>query len=167
MTKEFWVISFTDSYGVEVCRAKYDEDKEQYAEWCRDLMMVGLGERTPLKHINPIHDRPDRKPDGMFNGSNNAAYIISDAEREQWIALDAERAAAAAAKEKAEEIESIKASLAQAEKSTVYPTKDEADKAHKQYNDLWNEGGSGYVPHMWTQTEVDNLSARLTAATQG
>lgn len=81
-----------------------------------------------------------------------------DAERyEKWIAeiidcgkSDKVKDYEKAEKEKAvkEKIESAKKTIAKAESQKDIPTKEEAKKRMKQYNDTMNEGGEGYVPYI-------------------
>lgn len=74
----------------------------------------------------------------------------------------AEAIAKAEAK-RAVEIANCERHIAAAEKGTVYATVTEAKAAWKRYNDTHNEGGEGYVPHFYTQAEVDGYKKRLAA----
>lgn len=51
-------------------------------------------------------------------------------------------------KERAEEIERAKKLIAKAEQQETIPSKKEAERMMKRYNDINNEGGYGYVPHI-------------------
>ena len=70
-------------------------------------------------------------------------------------ALDAEKAIV-------DEIENCKKHIAAADKSgRVYATQAEAKAAWEKYNDIHNEGGDGYVPKHYVQSEIDAYKKRL------
>lgn len=49
------------------------------------------------------------------------------------------------------------------------PSADEAKEQARRYNNVYNEGGEGYVPHYYTQEEYERMAAELaelTAAAQ-
>lgn len=58
-------------------------------------------------------------------------------------------------KERAEEIERAKKLMAKAEKQKTIPAKAEAKRMMRQYNELMNEGGEGFVPHIISREEYD------------
>lgn len=58
-------------------------------------------------------------------------------------------------KERAEEIERAKKLMAKAEQQKTIPTKAEAKRMMRQYNELMNEGGEGFVPHIISREEYD------------
>lgn len=88
-----------------------------------------------------------------------------DAERyEKWIAeiIDGGKSDEVKAYEKAEKekeikekVESAKKTIAKAESQKDIPTKAEAKRRMKQYNDVVNEGGEGYVPYIISVEEYE------------
>lgn len=103
---EFWAISFASCYPTVICRAKYDyEDAERYSMDYRPYAMVAIGleNSIDLDYIS-WEDYPDRNSDGEFRGCSNNAWLISDAEKENYVRLNEERKMAveeAKAKERA------------------------------------------------------------------
>lgn len=53
------------------------------------------------------------------------------------------------------EVERAKSVIAKAERQKDIPTKAEAKRRMKQYNDFMNEGGEGYVPHIYSLEEYE------------
>ena len=45
------------------------------------------------------------------------------------------------------------------------PSADEAKEQARRYNNVYNEGGEGYVPHYYTQEEYDRMFSELAALT--
>lgn len=88
-----------------------------------------------------------------------------DAERyEKWIAeiIDGGKSDEVKAYEKAEKekeikekVESAEKTIAKAESQKDIPTKEEAKRRMKQYNDVMNEGGEGYVPYIISVEEYE------------
>ena len=88
-----------------------------------------------------------------------------DADRyESWIAgiIDGGKSNEVKAYEKAEEEKRIeeevalaKAVIEKAEKQKDIPSKEEAKRRMKQYNDFMSEGGYGYVPHIYSREEYE------------
>lgn len=88
-----------------------------------------------------------------------------DAERyEKWIAeiIDGGKSDEVKAYEKAEKekeikekVESAKKTIAKAENQKDIPTREEAKRRMKQYNDVMNEGGEGYVPYIISAEEYE------------
>lgn len=58
-------------------------------------------------------------------------------------------------KEKEEELKRAKELIAKAEKQKTIPPKAEANRLMRQYNDIMNEGGEGFVPHIISREEYD------------
>lgn len=89
----------------------------------------------------------------------------TDAERyEKWIEeiieggkSDEVKAYEKAEKEKEikEKVESAKKTIEKAERQKNIPTKEEAKRRMKQYNDVMNEGGEGYVPYIISVEEYE------------
>lgn len=82
--------------------------------------------------------------------------VIESGKSEEVKAYDAEKAA----EKKAKAISEIEEQLAEAERSGIY-TKEEAEIRRQSYINVYNEGGSGYVPHFYSQEEVNELRREL------
>lgn len=89
-----------------------------------------------------------------------------DADRyEKWLAdiMDKGTSDEVKAYRKAQEEKEIKAELdtakkiiKKAENQPDLPSWDEARRRERQYNDIINEGGEGYVPHVYSREEYEN-----------
>ena len=106
-------------------------------------------------------DCPGRTPDGEFAGFGNQAWIISEEEANQYIALNAEREKEAKKQELAEERAWRLKLLENAEKQGVLYTKEEAKIRRQSWINVENEGGEGYVPYFYTIDEVENAKRWL------
>ena len=158
---EFWALQWATSYGHSISRAVFNGyAKEGLSQDYKPYAMGSVGEHTKLKHIT-WHDNPDRPSDGSFTGCNNQVWIISLDERDALIALDAERKQAKDAKEKAERIAYLQDRIKSIESPETLPTYDEAKRRMKNYNDMVNEGGSGYVPHIVSKEEYAGWKTEL------
>ncbi len=100
-----------------------------------------------------------------ISGLNIAFAKADDADRyAAWIAgiIDSGKSDEVKAYEKAErekeikeKVEEAKAIIKSAEKQKDIPTRDEARKRMKQYNDFMNEGGEGFVLHIYSAEEYE------------
>ncbi len=161
---EYWVLEQAFGYGISVRRARRftEEEKPRYTEWFRETGFVGLGDTQHLKHIT-WDDLPRRKSDGSFRGCDNRAWIVTPEEAEAYIALDKRRGEEKAALERAQEIEDLERLVARIEQQGDIPTQEEARRRMRRYNDIMNEGGEGYVPHIYSDKEYVWAKDRLAA----
>lgn len=94
------MIEEADAYGIFISKARHET--EQSSGYYRPIALIGIGDtQIELPHLH-WPDMPKRTSDGEFRGCNNRAWILSEAEKEHYIDLNAERQAAIDA-EKAEE----------------------------------------------------------------
>ena len=159
--KEFYVIEHESSYcEVKILKARRltESEKLEYADWCRDKMFIGLGEDTELTYID-WRDLPKRQSDGQFNGCNNSAWIISKEEVEHYKELNAQREVGAQEKEKAEEIEEAEKIVKLSKSVKVFNTNGERIVYLRNYNNVQNEGGYGYLPTVLIKQEVEDAKA--------
>lgn len=167
--KEYLVCHVDGRGQLKKARRLTDEEKKQYVEEFRNRAFVGIrGESIDLKYLmfNEILNYLDRESDGQFTGSSGNVYIITQDEWDELVQMDSAKAKIAKRKELEENIvswekivqscEAIKAS------GNLYSTKEDAQKAKKKYNDFYNEGGDGYVPHFWTVEEYEDAKTKLT-----
>lgn len=151
--KEYLVCEVAFSYGVSLLRARRltEEEKAHYTEEYRDLGFKPTTDPDPveLKELDWKDVRKvlnNRSEDGSFDGSSNFAYIISEDEWDELLALNQELGK----KKILDELEEYKRILAVYEKQEKLYTAEEAKEKRKQYNDAHNEGGEGYVPPYYT-----------------
>ena len=166
--KEYLVCEVADIYGVSLCHARRfnDEEKAGYAEWFRETGFVRISSypTIDLKEINWIdvgNILNDRKSDGSFNGCSNSAYIVTEDEWNKLIVLNNQKHNEKIAKENEESIKCYKTIIKNCEKQQKLYTKEEAIAKTKEWNDIHNEGGEGFVPHFYTIDEYEYAKKRL------
>ena len=158
-----------------LCTARYmtAEEKKGYADWCRDCMMLMTSEPIYLRslfagEIDALAHIADKEFVGYFPGTSGSLYIVTDDEWDALIAANRQAKAAKVAKERAERIDYLRTCLRRADAQRVdgkLPTTAEAREKGRKWNNVYNEGGEGYVPHYYSQSEYDYLTAELAALT--
>lgn len=120
----------------------------------------GVGEHIDVKYVDILEVRKivgREMCDGSFNGCYNQAYELTDAQKDEILAINNERARQKRVKTLKENIDYYEKKLA-----TIKPcSKEEAVAKLKRYNDTYNEGGYGYTPHYYTYEEYDNMTKEL------
>lgn len=164
--EEYLVCEVAYSYGVSLCKARRftEEEKNDYAEWFKDKGFVKISDSTDLKCIAWVDVREllkERKDDGSFNGCSNCVYIVSEDEWKALVELNEKKRAEKEKKETEESIAECRKIIEQCEKQEKLYTKEEAVKKRKDYNNLYNEGGEGYVPHFYTIEEYELTKTKL------
>lgn len=92
--KAFRTAEIADQYDAELhwARRLREDEKAEYADWFRDLCMVGFPGSARIvverEAINQVVG--DRVADGQFNGCSNSAWTISADEWDKIIALSAD-----------------------------------------------------------------------------
>lgn len=157
-------IEYAYCYGISLQSARHltDEEKTHYKPECRDSILIGVGDHIALPYITgrDLNDLTGRET-YSFRGCGNRAYELTDAEWDAFVALNAARAAEAEAKEDRERIEAAEAVIAKAEAQRDIPTAEEAARRIRQYNNIYNEGGEGYVPQIITVEQYERAKAVL------
>lgn len=133
--------------------AEYDTD-ERWSETHAPYAMVSKGSEIKLRELRHF-DMPDRPSDGSFYGCNNMVWILSDQEKDRLIALNGQRATSKVEKEKADR-KAAAQRLVDAASKYIHPLMTDAKYKvwRKQYNDLYNEGGEGYIPDLITVEQL-------------
>lgn len=155
-----------------------DEEQQRYTEGYRGHMMLLTGEPVYLRslgwrEVNALAHTADKDVIGLCPGGSGELYALTDDEWAALIAADQQTADAKAVAERAGRIDYLRDLLARADAQRVggeLPSAGEAKEQARRYNNVYNEGGEGYVPHYYTQEEYDRMSAELatlTAATEG
>ena len=160
--KTYITLEHAYSYGLSIQGGRYltAKEKERYNPEYRDYMMVGMGEHINLEYVTWA-DCPNREPDGEFRGCGNSVWIITKAEKDKYLALEAQRKKAAKEKKIAQEIQDLEREMEIAKKNGIASTKAEANRIMKDWNDIYNEGGYGYVPYTYCQDEYDYMAKKL------
>ena len=150
------VIEHAPAYGVSICTARRftEDEKQHYADWYTEIGFVGMGDHIMLKTLK-WSDMPKRHYDGSFLGCDNQAWIITEDEKAYFIQLDADRKAEVERLKIAKNREYYEDVIKRANMQPKLYTRDEAKRLAKQYNDLYNEGEEGYIPHYYTIDEVE------------
>lgn len=87
----FRAVEIAAQYGCELTFARRlrDEEKSQYAEWCREIVMVVFSASPRIKveweAVKQVVG--SRAPDGQFNGCENQVWSISAEEWDRIIVL--------------------------------------------------------------------------------
>lgn len=155
-----------------------DEEQQRYTEGYRGHMMLLTGEPVFLpalsdEDVYALAHISDKDVAGYLPSSSGLLFALTDDEWAALIAANRQAAAAKAAAERAGRIDYLRDLLARADAQRVggeLPSAGEAKEQARRYNNMYNEGGEGYVPHYYTQEEYDRMSAELatlTAAAEG
>lgn len=139
---------------VELASArKLDEsEKSSYSEEYKDHIIIGIDHiKLPFIRVQDLSKFAGRYW-YTFPGSCNTAYEVSGEEWNALIQLNASRAREEKEKERRERIEYYEALIRRAESQKDIPTEEEAHNRRKRWNDLYNEGGEGYIPS-WVTAE--------------
>lgn len=166
--KEYLVCEVADCYGVSLMHARRftEEEKLGYVKEYRDRGFVRLSEypTIELEDINWMDVRNalnERDSDGSFRGCGNSAYIVTEEEWDELVALNEKKHNEKAAKKRAEDIEFYEKVVKACEKQEKLYTEDEAAAKEKAWNNIHNEGGEGFVPHFYTIDEYEYAKNKL------
>lgn len=133
-----------------------------------DAMRV-VGRRTRLSSLDYWDERLSaiRKRDSIGviikMGNSNICVEITEDEYHALIAADEAAWRAKRDKKRQGEIAGIKEMIAKAEAQESIPTPAEAAEMRRKYNNLYNEGGYGYVPQIIDSVKYAELKERLAA----
>lgn len=160
--KNLLTIEYTTAYGIELCGARRltEEEKVHYNPEYRETTLIGTGTHISLPHLKR-EDMPGRPSAGEFNGCYNQAWIITQEEWDAYLALEQTRSETEAAKAQADEIAVLEQRKASAEAQSDLPSKEEAARRTQDWINVYNEGGEGYVPHIYTRDEYEAICRRL------
>lgn len=90
----FRVAEIAEQYGGSLSWARWLEnnEKERYAEWCRNILMCGFAaaENIKVETVTIKTILKDRQNDGMFSGCTNQTWIITQDEWDAILKLDVE-----------------------------------------------------------------------------
>ena len=156
------IVYFPCTAKLRQVRRLTPEEKLKYTEECRDFLFYPAdGEEYEFENKIEPCDFPDRKSDGEWHYGSNKLWIISQDEWDNYIAVDRERTKIKSEKKRVERLAYLERAKSAAEKQTKLYTLDEAKRVWKKYNDTYNEGGYGYVPHYYTDVEYEQICAEI------
>lgn len=166
------VLEYSHADGLCICEARRftEEEKAGYMEWFRELGLVAIGPSIDLKYLSwqdpMVNEILMRQEDGEFLGCSNTARIISEDEKAKLIAANEEKRIQKKRQAFQERIDYYQSVVSACEKQGKLFTKEEALAKAKAYNDLYNEGGEGFVPHFWTVDEYESAKTKLAQLTK-
>lgn len=139
-----------DAYPNELIEARLptEEEKAQHRAGWADGLIFGTGNRVPVPYVKywDIPAEWETRDYWALLGCGNRCYEISDEEWNWLLSLNAQREAAKKEKERQEDIEWYQNVIRKAERQPDIPTPEEAARRCKRWNNVYNEGGYGYVP---------------------
>lgn len=141
-----------------------EEEKTHYAPWFHDIGFVGVGESLELEHLNQFDVEKflqREKSDGQFISSSDNVYIISQDEWDKLLELENNKKELADQIDKDKKIDELQKIICQCAAAGKLYTKEEAAKKRREYNNLYNEGGCGFIPHFWTVDEYEDAKKEL------
>lgn len=150
-----------------------DEEQQRYTVGFRGHMTLMTGEPVFLPALSDaevyaLAHIADKDVAGYLPSSSGELYALTDDEWAALIAANQQAAAAKAAADRAGSVDYLRDLLARADAQRVdgkLPSADEAKEQTRRYNNVYNEGGEGYVPHYYTQEEYDRMFSELAALT--
>lgn len=146
-----------------------DEEQQRYTEGYRGHMMLMTGEPVFLPALSDaeVYDLAHiagKDIAGYLPRSSGELYTLTDEEWAALIAANQQAAAAKAAAERAGRIDYLRDLLARADAQRVdgkLPSAADAREKERKWNNVYNEGGEGYVPRCYTQEEYARMAAEL------
>lgn len=121
-----------------------------------------------LRHIN-LEDLPKRGRDGWAPGWNVDIWELTDAEASAYEAEDERRGKAKNTTRRAAEIAKLEDVVACCEEQQAngrglwegLPNRAELNNRLRTLNNILNEGGEGFVPHIYSKEEYERAKTRL------
>lgn len=164
--KEYFVcnIEMMDSPFIAKARRLTEEEKIHCAEWFKEKGFVPVEEIIYLKNVSNIEVSSllgDRKSDGSFLSSSGMAYVIDVETYDRLLKMDKENKELKEKQEVEDQIKKYSEIIRKCEAADKLYTTDEAIDARRKYNNLYNEGGFGYVPEYHTIDEYKNAKEML------
>lgn len=161
----YLVCEVPDHYKINLKKARRftEEEKQRFSEWYQEHGFCSLGRGIDLEYLNmnDVFDLLGRKSDGSFIGSENMVFIISQDEWNKLIELNENKRKEKEIKDIEERIKSLQNTISNCEKQKELYTEEDAHKMRISYNNLYNEGGEGYIPHFYTINEYEYAKKEL------
>lgn len=158
--KEYLVCETNLVYGNQLAKARRltEEEKTHYVPRFREIGFVRVGDSVSLEYLS-LHQIREvlgkRDGDGRFVSSSADVYIISQDEWNKMIKMNEEQGISKKKKDLEDKIKDLQCTIDRCESAKKLYTREEAQTERKRYNDLFNEGGEGFVPHFYTVEEYE------------
>lgn len=151
-------------------RRPTEEEKKRYsADWAEN-MIFGVGDHIKLPYVssNDIpHEWWKTRTIWHFNGFGNQCVEVSD-EEWNWLAgLNAQREAEKKEQERQDQVRRCQTVIRVAEQQQDIPSPEEAARRRKVWNDVYNEGGEGYIPTIIDSARYASAKKLLQELTEG
>lgn len=164
--EEFLVCNANLMWGLTLTKARRltEEEKTHCSEWFRKIGFVHVAESIKLDNVecNELFELlNNREPDGELKSFGGRMYIIT---QEQWdwlIKTENERQNEKEQKIKESKIKEYSETIKNCETAKKLYTAEEARAERIKYNNLYNEGGEGFVPHFYTVEEYEFAKNQL------
>lgn len=98
---------------------------------------------------------------GRGHGNTSRLHSITAEQEAELIAISEKNRQVRAAKDAEEEIAKLRDIICCAEAQSDIPDKTEVNRRIKEYNDIYNEGGEGYVPRIISRESYNAAKQRL------
>lgn len=138
-----------------------DDEKKHYIPEFRERMFICTGTHIALDNPLLPEDFPSRESDGCFPANSNQAWIITQEEWEYYLDLDHTRTENKLHKEQEEELLFLRQEIERMNRQPKLYSSEEAKHKAQEWNETYNEGGEGYIPHFYTIEEFKRVSARI------
>lgn len=161
-------LTIMDATACPIClktaRDLTDEEKKHYTQEARNSVFIGTGKTIQLDYLT-LEDMPRRSEDGEFNGCYNRAWKISQDEWNRYIELNESRKAEMKESDRKACIENLKKMKEQAERQAQhnggFPSAEEAKLRIAEWKNVQNEGGEGFIPHIYSKEEYRKICEKL------
>lgn len=164
---EFLTCKAGGELSLQKARRLTEEEKKDYVPECAESHFVGTSDHIVLEELHYSDVRKvipkDKKCDGSFR-SCDPVYIITQEEWDALIALNEKLKNERLIKKVKADIEWYEQFVVRCEESKKFGrlyTKEEAAIQRKRYNDIYNDGGEGFVPHFYTIDEYEQAKIKL------
>ena len=164
---EFLTCEAGGELSLQKARRLTEEEKKDYVPECAESHFIGTSNHIVLEelHYSDVHKviPKDKKSDGSFR-SCDPVYIITQEEWDALIVLNEKLKNERLIKKVKSDIEWYEQFVARCEESKKHGrlyTKEEAAIQRKRYNDIYNDGSEGFVPHFYTVDEYERAKIKL------
>ena len=166
MYEEYLTCNVNLMHGVFVTKARRldEEEKTHYAKWFREIAFVATEKLIELDYVkceDVFELLKNREKDGQILSDSGMAYIINQEEWNELLRIEKERREKKEEEEKQEQIKECIETIEKCEAAEKLYTLEEAKQERSKYNNLYNEGGEGYIPHFYTIEEYEFAKSKL------
>lgn len=161
------VVRYDTDVELSYARKLDESEKSSYSDEYKDHIIIGVDHiKLPFVNVWDLSKYKDRYW-YCFPGGYNMAYEVSEEEWKTLLQLNESRASEEKEKDRRERIEYYKSVIRRAESQKDIPLALEAAKRQKEWIDLQNEGGEGYVPIWITAEQYRDAKEQLNRLVKG